>query len=379
MSDVLSVVLVGCGIIGRNHAGAIRRHPELEIAAVVDEVVPAADALADAVAAYAERPAVFRTVAEALENAPHDLVVICTPSGMHTDAALRAVAAGAHVLVEKPIDVSLDRARSLLAAAQDAASRGQVVSVVSQHRFDPSSVVVAEAVGSGRFGDLTSAVASVAWWRTQDYYDSGDWRGTWALDGGGAVMNQGVHTVDLLVWLMGRPVEISAMTALVAHERVEIEDVAVALVRFESGALATFHATTAAFPGLAVRLQIHGSRGSAIIHDDRLEYFAAAGPDDDASGSGVVDEAAGLAPAAEPRGNDPVPAGFAEGHLRQYEDVVDAIRTGRAPGVTVADAVDALAVVRAMYVSATLGRPVLFDDVLRGEYDALEVRTGGRS
>jgi predicted dehydrogenase len=231
-------------------------------------------------------------------------------------------------------------------------------------------------VRSGRFGQLTSAVASVAWWRSQDYYDSGDWRGTWALDGGGAVMNQGVHTVDLLVWLLGRPVEISAMTALTAHERVEIEDVAVAVLRFASGALATFHATTAAFPGLAVRLQVHGSRGSAIIHDDELEYFAAAGSDD-GSGTGIVNQAAELVPSAGERGNDPVPAGFAEGHLRQYVDVVDAIRTGRAPGVTVDDAIEALAVVRAIYASATLGRPVLFDEVLNGRYDELEVRTGG--
>jgi predicted dehydrogenase len=167
------------------------------------------------------------------------------------------------------------------------------------------------------------------------------------------------------------------MTALTAHERVEIEDVAVAVVRFASGALATFHATTAAFPGLAVRLQVHGSRGSAIIHDDELEYFAAAGPDDDDSGTGIVNQVAELVPSATEHGNDPVPAGFAEGHLRQYVDLVDAIRTGRAPGVTVDDAIEALAVVRAIYASATLGRPVLFDDVLSGRFDELEVRTGG--
>ncbi|MGN6325005.1 Gfo/Idh/MocA family protein [Pseudolysinimonas sp.] len=376
MTGALRVAIVGCGIIGRNHAAAIGRHPDLRIVALVDEIAPAAEALADAVAEQADRPAVLGSLTDALAAEHPDLVVICTPSGMHVDAALEAVAAGAHVLVEKPIDVALDRARRLLAAAEEAAARGQIVSIVSQHRFDPASVVVAEALRSGRFGTATSAVASVAWWRSQDYYDSGAWRGTWALDGGGAVMNQGVHTVDLLLWLLGRPVEVSAFTALTAHERIEVEDVAVAVLRFASGALATFHATTAAYPGLSVRLQVHGSRGSAIIDDDELVFFAAAEQGDEASGSGVENRAAEVDPTAK-TGNDPVPAGFAEGHLRQYEDLVDAIRDRRAPGVTVSDAVDALTAVRAIYVSATLGEPVLFDEVRAGRYDDVEVRTGG--
>lgn len=366
----LRVAIVGCGIIGLNHARAILKHPDLAITALVDAVPAAATGLADQLVCEhgVDRPAEFDSLAAGLAGAEIDVVVICTPSGLHVVLAEEALAAGKHVVIEKPLDVSLPRAREILALSRRAEQDGLVVSVISQHRFDPASRVVAEAAHSGAFGRLTSGIASVAWWRSQEYYDSGQWRGTWELDGGGAVMNQGVHTVDLLVWFLGTPVEIDARTALLAHERVEIEDVAVATIRFESGALAVLHATTAAYPGLSVRLQVHGDRGSAIIDDDQLEYFATAQSDGD--------RAADLVPASEVRGGDRGPEQFVVGHLRQYEDIVDAIRDRRAPGVTVADAFLSLAVVRAVYLSATLGRPVLLDDVLDGSLDDVVVTTG---
>jgi len=209
----------------------------------------------------------------------------------------------------------------------------------------------------------------VPWWRTQEYYDSGAWRGTWALDGGGAVMNQGVHTVDLLLWFLGRPVELFAQTALLAHERVEIEDVAVATIRFASGALAVLHATTAAFPDQPVRLAVHGSAGTGIIENDQLARLWLDGDGADRSSESV--------PAGQRLGDEAEPDAFALGHARQYADVVEAIRTGRAPGVTVADALQALAVVRGIYVSATTGAPVRIADLLDGTVDDAGVRTGG--
>jgi predicted dehydrogenase len=377
--SVLPVAIVGCGIIGLNHARAIARHPRLMITALVDAVPAAATALADQVASELgiARPAEYATLTEALAASPVDLVVICTPSGLHVALAEEALAAGRHVVIEKPLDVSMPRAREIADLADEAAARGLVVSVISQHRFDPSSVVVAGAIRDGRFGRVTSGIASVAWWRSQEYYDSGQWRGTWELDGGGAVMNQGVHTVDLLVWFLGRPIDVSAHTALLAHDRVEVEDVAVATVRFESGALGVIHATTAAYPGLSVRVQVHGDRGSAIIDDDQLEYFYSA-PDGafDASGSSARNQAAELVPAGELRGGDRGPDVFVTGHLRQYEDVVEAIVDGREPGVRVQDALLSLAVVRAVYLSATLGRSVALDEVLSGSLDDITVATG---
>ena len=375
----LSVAIVGCGIIGVNHARAIARHPELTITALVDAVPEAAARLADLVTDELglPRPGEFSDLPSAFADRPIDLVVVATPSGLHVQLAEEALAHDAHVVIEKPLDTDMGRARRIAELASAARERGVVVSVISQHRFDPASVVVQRAVTEGTLGRVTSAIASVAWWRSQNYYDSGDWRGTWALDGGGAVMNQGVHTVDLLVWFLGEPVEISAKTALLAHDGVEIEDVAVATLTFASGALAVLHATTAAYPGLSVRLQVYGSTGSAVIDDDQLSYFSAGGVDADPDGKKAMNLASDLVGESDLAGSPKAPGIFALGHLRQYEDVVDAIRTGREPAVTVDTALRSLAVVRSVYVSATLGRPVLFEEVLGGDFDDLALVTGG--
>ncbi len=166
--------------------------------------------------------------------------------------------------------MTVEKTDEIIAAQREA---GTLVSVISQHRFDPATDIAVAAIEAGELGRLTSGIASIDWWRGQSYYDSGDWRGTWELDGGGALMNQGVHTVDLLVAALGRPVEVFAYTGTLAHERIEVEDVAVGVVRFESGALGVLHATTAAYPGLSARLQVHGDRGSVVIDNDELAYI----------------------------------------------------------------------------------------------------------
>jgi predicted dehydrogenase len=381
MSDDIRVAIVGAGIIGRNHAAAMGRLGGVRVVAIVDTIPAAAESLAAGLAeaglaeaglaeAGGDGPCTYDTLTAALSAGGIDLVAICTPTGWHASAAIEALEAGVHVVVEKPADVSLGAARALAEAAERAASRGVICSVVSQHRFDPASVVVAEAIASGRLGRLTSAVASVTWWRPQEYYDSADWRGTWEFDGGGATFNQGIHTVDLLLWFLGRPVEIYAETALLAHERIEVEDVAVATVRFESGALAVLHATTSAYPGLDVLVQVHGARGSAVLRDDQLAYFHVAGGTDG-------DQSATVVGAPDLHGNEKVADAFVVGHERQYADVVDAIRTRRAPAVTAQDALLALATVHAVYLSATRHEPVRFEDVMNGVYDDVPLVTGG--
>jgi UDP-N-acetyl-2-amino-2-deoxyglucuronate dehydrogenase len=381
MSETLKVAITGCGVIGRTHAVALQEFPEASIVALVDAIPDAAVALADFIEKSGRpRPSVHASIADAFAEADIDLVALATPSGLHIQQGLEVLAAGKHVVIEKPLDVDLSRAQEIEAAANDAAQRGVVASVISQHRFDQASVAVADAVAKGRFGRLTSAIASVAWWRGQGYYDSGDWRGTWSMDGGGALMNQGVHTVDLLLWFMGRPVEIHAHTARLAHERIEVEDTAVATVTFENGGLAVLHATTAAYPGLTVRVQLMGSEGSAVVDNDQLHYFHAkdaGGPSADMGlqgGGNQAQEELAKYPAEDYEAKDPTV--YPAGHIRQYRDILGAITEGRQPGVTVSDAVNALATVRAVYVSATLNQAVLFDDVLAGKYNDLEVRTG---
>jgi UDP-N-acetyl-2-amino-2-deoxyglucuronate dehydrogenase len=380
MTDELTVAVVGAGIIGRNHVAAMLRIPRLRIVAVVDPITPAATRLAGTIPSA---PANFASLGEALATTKPQVVAICTPSGQHVEQAMEALATGAHVVIEKPLDVSVAQARPLVDAAR--AASGQVVSVISQHRFDPSTVAVRSAIDSGRFGQLTSAVATVPWWRGQDYYDSAGWRGTLALDGGGALMNQGVHTLDLLLHFLGRPLSVFAYTDRLAHTGIEVEDVLAAVLRFESGALATLHATTAAFPGSGVRVQIHGSRGTAVLNDDQLESASFAEVSEDADPAGVASvpksepaeavppgssSASGPAssavlPGAEPFGTPKPVDNFVVGHLRQYEDIAEAIATGRPPGVGVEDGFLALSVVEAIYESAKSGQPVPIDGVSR--------------
>lgn len=359
--------VVGCGVIGALHAEVLTADPDTVVSVLVDSDAAVAGALARRLD---PAPAVTTALDEALARDDVDAVAICVPSGVHAQIAVAALESGRHVVVEKPVDVTIEAAAPIAAAAA-AAPEGTVVTVISQHRFDPASVVVHDAISAGRFGCITSAVATVSWWRSQGYYDSGAWRGTWELDGGGALMNQGVHTVDLLLWFLGTPVEVMAVAGLLAHERVEVEDTVAAVVRFESGALATLHATTAAYPGLSVRLQVLGDAGSAVIDDDRLRYFhskelAAAEAAGDAGVSADQgdrsDQTARVLPGGEE--TDPGHGPMFTGHARQYRDIVEAIRTGRRPGVTLDDALLALATVRAVYESARTGAPVRVADVL---------------
>lgn len=373
--STLTVAIVGCGVIGGVHADAVLADASLSLVALVDVNADRAAALAAIVESRnGERPTVVPTVEALVAASVPDIVVVATPSGMHVEQAIVALEAGAHVLIEKPLDVDLVRARRLGDVVAGATQRGQVCSVISQHRFDPASRIVRDAIAAGQFGRVTSSVATVPWWRSQAYYDSGDWRGTWALDGGGALMNQGVHTVDLLLWFLGRPVTVSAEVGLLAHEGVEVEDTAVAVVSFADGALAVLHATTAGYPGLTARIQVHGSRGSAVIEGDTLHYLHVAG-DADVSDMGLqgAGNQAGQHPEAIPSDQPADATQFTLGHIRQYDDFVEAIRTGREPLLSVDDAILALATVRAVYLSAATGLRVRIDDVLAGLHDDVGV------
>ncbi|MFX4273072.1 Gfo/Idh/MocA family protein [Propionibacteriaceae bacterium Y1685] len=384
---MIKVAVLGCGVIGVQHAALLGAHPAYTVVAVID---PKSESTAKAAAAAVERageaghdqqaPAAYETLTEALAAGGIDLVSICTPSGRHAAQAEECIRAGVHTVIEKPLDITVPRGRALLEVEATHAQPGQVISVISQHRFDPAHQVTKTAIDQGRLGSVTSAVASMAWYRTQEYYDGGDWRGTWELDGGGAVMNQAVHTVDLLRWYLGEPVQVSAQAGLLAHERIEVEDVLTATISFASGALAVLHASTAAYPGLTTRIQVHGTAGSSIVDRDQLDYFFSAVDASGAEGAraeggsttevkAAANAAEAMVPAEHLRSNPPETGTFAKAHSRQFDDIAEAISQGRPPGVTLTEAHLSLALVRALYTSASLGQPVLFADVLDGAYD----------
>ena len=199
-----------------------------------------------------------------------EIVTICTPSGAHLEPGIAAAKAGKHVLVEKPLEVTTARCDRLIAACDRAGVR---LGTIFPSRFHRSAQLLKDAVEQNRFGTISLAAAYVKWFRTQAYYDSGKWRGTWQLDGGGALMNQAIHSVDLLLWLMGPVKSVSAMTALRAHERIEVEDAANAILEFESGALGTIEATTAAYPGSLKRIEIAGLIGSATLEEEAITQW----------------------------------------------------------------------------------------------------------
>src|SRR5581483_1151628 len=213
--------------------------------------------------------------------------------------AVQAANAGKHVVVEKPMEITLQRCDDILNAC---AKNGVQLCPIFPSRFSPANLAVKEAIDRGRFGKLTLGDTYVKWWRTQQYYDSGGWRGTWALDGGGAYMNQAIHNVDLLYWFMGDVAEVAAVTDTLAHQRIEVEDAGVAAVRFKSGALGTIEATTSAFPGLLKKTEIHGTQGSAIVEQDDLLLwsFERQSAKDDAIRKKFAQKAGGTGGASDP-------------------------------------------------------------------------------
>ncbi len=348
--------IVGCGVIGPHHARAISGLEDARLVAVADVVPERARKLASEHGCDWHESA-----SDLLARADVDAVSVCVPSGEHASLAIAALEAGKHVVVEKPVDVRLGPIDELIEAQRRTRRK---VAVISQHRFDPASQVVHDAACSGRFGRLTLGTAEVLWWRSQEYYDSGEWRGTWELDGGGALMNQSIHTIDLLQWMMGPVEEIAAYTGLLAHERIEVEDTAVAALRFANGALGTIVGTTAAYPGLTARLTVHGDRGSAIIDGDRLSYFHAASEE----GGGRAYGAAGGGNQAEEvmrsfeeqaaatAGADPSQLSMA--HRSQIRDFIEAVREDREPLVDAEEGRKGVEIILAIYESARTGRPV---------------------
>jgi predicted dehydrogenase len=343
---------IGFGIVG---TGAIADFHARALAAISGaSLLGVTSSRPDARNAFASRhqTQAAHSLDELLALPGLDAVTIATPSGSHTEVALAAFRAGKHVLCEKPLDVTLEKVDAMIAEAD---RRGLLLGAIFQQRFGAGVRKLKAAIESGRFGRLTLCSCSLKWWRSQDYYDQGQWRGTKALDGGGALFNQGIHAVDLLQWLVGFPVEVQAYTATLAHERVEVEDLGVALLKFPSGALGVIEASTATWPGFSRRIEISGDRGSAILEDDRLTFWEFA---DKLAGD---DEVTAFSPSSLGSGaSDPAAIGI-EGHRLQLEDFVAAIREQRQPSIRGADARNSVRLVLAIYKAAVTNRPVRLD------------------
>lgn len=343
MSDrPLRFGILGCGVIAPSHADAIAILPDAVLAGV-------ADAQAERVQETAKRYRVpgYESLDAMLSGQDLDVVSICTPSGMHREAAVQVMRAGRHAIVEKPLDLTVEGVDEVLRVQQET---GRKLAVISQHRFDPAAQQVHDLLAEGAFGDLVMGNAHLLWWRAQSYYDSRSWRGTRALDGG-VLLNQAVHSLDLLLWLAGSVSHVFAYTNRRVHQ-MEMEDVAVAALHFSSGALGTIGATTGAYPGVTARVEILGSRGSAVIQDDRLVFLHSARDAGKEVGPYGI---AGLAPPQE-EDNGTTTQPLPSAHTLQIADMIRAIREDREPLVTGQEARRPVALIDAIYRSAQTGQ-----------------------
>ena len=342
----IGFAIVGCGMIARFHARALAEIPGAHVAALVGHQAGSAEKLRDELHLDA---ACFSELPRALGHPGVDVVIICTPSGAHLEPAVAAAQAKKHVVVEKPLEITPERCDRIIAACD---AEEVKLCTIFPSRFADANVELKKAVEAGRFGRLTLGETTCKWWRSQEYYDSGGWRGTWALDGGGALMNQAVHNVDLLLWLMGPATHVSGFTATLAHERIEVEDTAVAVLRFANGALGVIQATTSVHPGYPKTIAIHGDRGSAVIEqDDIVKWdFDLMTPADDQIRERFAQKSGASGGASDPK------AISHRGHMLQLSDFVSAIRDDRPPLVDGREGRKSVAAICAIYEAARTGR-----------------------
>jgi predicted dehydrogenase len=356
-SPPLNFALVGCGAIAPTQAKALEEIPEFSRLTHCCDLVPERANL------FAQSHGLIALSWEALlQNKQIDVITICTPSGLHGQLAKQALQAGKHVMVEKPMEVSTRECDDLLAVAR---TSGRRLGVISQHRFDPASQAVRRLADDGAFGRLIAVDVRIPWYRTQEYYDSGDWRGTMALDGGGCLMNQGVHTVDLMLWLCGPVLEVYARTATAAHDRIEVEDLVCATLFFKNGALGTLFASTALYPGFPARLGLHGTEGCAILEGDELHTVAIRGRNTitgaSASAHALQVATGGTRSAvhhAAIASNDAHTWKWGDAHRAQFVDFIASVRGGRDPLVDGEAGRNAVALIQAVYESARSGSVV---------------------
>lgn len=330
--------VIGAGAIAPSSIFAIGQIADAELAAVCDLAVERAEVLAKE-----NDVPFFGSVEEMLRADVVDAVTICTPSGFHLETALEVIDGGKHLLVEKPMEITVERIDRIVAAARE---KGVKLAGVYQSRFRPVARRLKGMVDAGLLGEIYSGSAYIKRYRTQEYYDSGGWRGTWEVDGGGCLMNQGIHVVDLLLWFMGEAKSTIAMVDSVGRQ-VEVETLAVGLVEFASGAKGVIEGTTLAYPEWPQYLEIFGSRGTVAFSSDKLMQMELIDPTAEEEKareellriSGELEQIkekarAGAAPGtAVPvvdMGHTPVMGDFVEAILEDREPMVNGLESRRA-------------------------------------------------
>ena len=337
----MNFAILGTGMVAAYHQAGIENNEDLgaRLTALVHHDPKQFDAISKRFGVPCRS---FQTV---LDDDDFDVICICTPSGQHAAQAIACAAAGKHILVEKPMALSLDDADAMIRAASEA---GVQLSVALQRRTDPLFRRIKAAIDAGDLGELTLASVVLPYYRDQTYYDQAEWRGTWALDGGGVLMNQGIHIVDLLVWMMGDPVDIHAF-ANTLHRDVEVEDTLSATLRFPNGALGTITASTTVGGGAPHRLEIYGTNGAIQVEGEGVVRWSLQNSLRQTVTPFELSNAADAGAGADPKGISTA------GHTAIIKDLIEAIRENRPPAIDGAEGRRSLAAVKGVYEAAGVG------------------------
>jgi predicted dehydrogenase len=356
MDKPIRFALVAYGKVAHLHARALESIPGVQLVAVCGRDPAKREAFA---AAYGIQP--YGDITEMVSVTAADVVIVASPHPQHKEHAIEALQAGAHVLVEKPMAILVEDCDEMMAAA---AAAGRLLSVICQRRWYPSVQRIRQAIDAGKLGAPALGQVIMLGWRDQAYYDSDPWRGSWEHEGGGVLVNQAPHQLDLLLWLMGPAVEVSAYWENLNHPYIDVEDTAVASVRFTSGALGSILVSNSQKPGIYAKVHIHGRNGaSAGVQTDGGAMFIA-----------------GMSGVLEPPYNDiwTIPGeenfiaswkeddtSFFGGieateyfHALQFADFAEAVRTGRPPVVSAEDGRATVALIQAIYRSGREQCPV---------------------
>jgi UDP-N-acetyl-2-amino-2-deoxyglucuronate dehydrogenase len=345
----IAVGILGAGNISDTHARAAQSIPGVQVVAVYGQNTEKTAKLAADHDARA-----FDNLNDFLDHRPLDIVAIGSPSGLHAEQGIAAVDRGLHVLVEKPLDITAERGDALIKAAERARVK---LGVFFQDRLKPDVVKIKSMVDAGVLGTPILASGRVKWYRPPKYYGDSRWRGTFAFDGGGALINQAIHTLDLLLHLFGPIVSVDARTATRLHS-IEVEDTAVATLEFASGALGTFEASTAVFPGYPRRVELTGSRGTLVLEHDSL-VAADLVPDADPKGARHLSgEGASHLSGGSPQNVASPTVSDATPHRRIFEDFIRAIQTDSTPACDGREGRRSVEAVEAIYASARARQPV---------------------
>lgn len=335
----MGIVIIGCGMVAHVHASALKEIDTAEVLGVWGRNPASA---ADFASKYGFN--VYPTYESVLTDPHVDAVINCLPPGYHADFGIKAAAAGKHLLVEKPIDISLENAIQLVKAYRD---QGLALAVVFQNRFAPAAQKVKAALDAGLLGRIIQGDAYVKWYRSPEYYRASAWRGTRSIEGGGALINQAIHTIDLLQWFMGPVKSVFGHVRTAVHS-IETEDLGVAVLEWQSGAVGVIEGSTALWPGVREKIEIHGENGSIALEGGNITMWKVQG----------CEESEYVEPVKISYGATNSPAISHVNHKTQIIDFIDAIRENRDPLVTGEEGTKALSIVLGIYASAQQGNSV---------------------